>query len=316
MKKLKNKIKKKILMRYFNAFVALVLIFILSGLPSFAAEKVYFYHTDAAGTPVAMTDASGAKVWETDYKPFGEEQSIIASTDNNKKFIGKEKDEETGLYYFGARYMDAGIGRFTSVDPAGITEKDLLNPQRLNRYSYGLNNPYRYIDLDGRDAIAIVFKQYKIATPIGRIGGIGHAGALLINNKTGVTKYYEYGRYDKEGKGLTRKISVPDVTIDSSTGKPTKESLDKTLSVISQKAGHGGPLTTSYIDNENFEAMNKYAINRLDQNSNPDREEYSLLGNNCGHFMKQVIEAGGVDMPAIIDPRPNTYIDRVKNKFD
>ncbi len=156
MKKLKNKMKKKIFMRYFNAFVALVLVFIMSGLSSFAAEKVYFYHADAAGTPVAMTDASGAKVWETDYKPFGEEQSVTASTDNNKKFIGKEKDEETGLYYFGARYMDAGIGRFTQTDPVGITEFDLMNPQRFNRYAYSLNNPYSYVDPDGRWILPLI----------------------------------------------------------------------------------------------------------------------------------------------------------------
>jgi RHS repeat-associated protein len=97
-----------------------------------------------------MTDANGNVVWRADYKPFGEEQSITGSVENNDKFVGKEKDKETGLYYFGARYMDAKTGRFVSVDPKGISEKDLLNPQRLNRYNYSLNNPYRYIDPDGK----------------------------------------------------------------------------------------------------------------------------------------------------------------------
>jgi RHS repeat-associated protein len=122
----------------------------------FAGQKVYFYHTDAAGTPVAMTDAGGNVVWRADYKPFGEEQSITGTIANNEKFVGKEKDQETGLYYFGARYMDAKIGRFVSVDPKGISEKDLLNPQRLNRYNYSLNNPYRYIDPDGREVTIII----------------------------------------------------------------------------------------------------------------------------------------------------------------
>mgnify|MGYP007019933133 CR=1 FL=1 len=46
-----------------------------------------------------------------------------------------------------------------------------------------------------------------------KIGNLGHAGVLLIDNKTGVTKYYEYGRYDKEGKGVVRTFAVPNVKI-------------------------------------------------------------------------------------------------------
>jgi hypothetical protein len=54
----------------------------------------------------------------------------------------------------------------------------------------------------------LVFPDYKISTPIGKVGGLGHAGGLMIDNKTGATKYYEYGRYDSEGKGLVRNVSV------------------------------------------------------------------------------------------------------------
>ena len=72
--------------------------------------------------------------------------------------MGKEKDKETGLYYFGARYMEPRIGRFAVIDPVGpvssqtgkANEKLLLNPQKLNRYAYSINNPYRYKDEDGR----------------------------------------------------------------------------------------------------------------------------------------------------------------------
>lgn len=123
-----------------------------------AAEKVFFYYTDPAGTPLAMTDGSGAVVWRADYKPFGEEKSITGTIENNEKFVGKEKDKETGLYYFGARYMKAEIGRFTSPDPVGPVDAGtsktnyslLTNPQKLNRYAYSLNNPYRYVDPNGK----------------------------------------------------------------------------------------------------------------------------------------------------------------------
>ncbi len=99
---------------------------------------------------MAMTNMSRDVMWSADYKPFGEESWISGTLENNEKFVGKEKDKETGLYYFGARYMETKIGRFTTVDPARISEVDLINPQRLNRYAYSLNNPYRYIDSDGK----------------------------------------------------------------------------------------------------------------------------------------------------------------------
>ncbi len=147
---------KKVAM-FYNYII--VMIFLLNG-TVFAAEKVYFYHTDPAGTPLAMTDTSGNVVWRAVYKPFGEEQSITGTVENNEKFVGKEKDKETEtLMSFGARYMKAEIGRFTSTDPVGPVDprtsktdyKMLENPQKLNRYAYAGNNPIRYIDPDGQD---------------------------------------------------------------------------------------------------------------------------------------------------------------------
>jgi len=132
-----------------------------------APLTVYFYHTDPAGTPLAMTDEGGSVVWRADYLPFGEENLISGTLANDYKFVGKEMDKETGLYYFGARYMEAMIGRFISPDPVGavdartgkIHDNHLFDPQRLNYYAYGLNNPYRYVDPDGND-------PYNIVSPI------------------------------------------------------------------------------------------------------------------------------------------------------
>jgi RHS repeat-associated protein len=64
---------------------------------------------------------------------------------------GKERDSETGLDYFGARYMSSGQGRFTSPDPVTVDGDRTSDPQRLNLYSYARNNPLKYVDPDGRD---------------------------------------------------------------------------------------------------------------------------------------------------------------------
>jgi RHS repeat-associated protein len=79
------------------------------------------------------------------------------------RFTGKERDSETGLDYFGARYFSAAQGRFTSPDwsekPEPIPYADLKDPQTLNLYSYIHNNPLSKADPDGHDALWVVDKK-------------------------------------------------------------------------------------------------------------------------------------------------------------
>ena len=144
--------------------VCLTIILALSGVAS-AVEKVFFVTTDPAGTPVAERDAAtGSVVWRADYKPFGQEQSVSGSVENNTRFIGKEKDPETGFYAIGPRMFDPLRGRFLSTDPVSPVDpwtgkanmEVLLNPQMMNPYAYALNNPYRYLDPDGLFTITIL----------------------------------------------------------------------------------------------------------------------------------------------------------------
>jgi len=65
----------------------------------------------------------------------------------------KERDFETGLDYFGARYYGSTQGRFTSADPIMIKKARLLDPQRINLYAYVRNNPLKFIDPDGADLV-------------------------------------------------------------------------------------------------------------------------------------------------------------------
>jgi RHS repeat-associated protein len=119
------------------------------------AQVVEYYHTDAIGNVRAITDASGNVIERHDYQPYGEEWLPQGGT-QPLRFTGKERDAETGLDYFGARYYGSRIGRFTAVDPQLNLRASILSPQRWNRYAYGLNNPLRFIDPDGREVPVVV----------------------------------------------------------------------------------------------------------------------------------------------------------------
>src|SRR4051812_43936545 len=87
-----------------------------------AADVVSYYHLDSVGNVLAVTNQSGAVTETHDYLPFGEEWCGTAvcgtvTAGQPKRFTGKERDAETGLDYFGARYYGSKIGRFTTTDP-------------------------------------------------------------------------------------------------------------------------------------------------------------------------------------------------------
>jgi RHS repeat-associated protein len=118
--------------------------------------------------------------------PFGEEIPAsygvrpaiggYGATDGVKKrFTGKERDLESGLDYFGARHYQNQSGRFTSTDPVLDTEQALVDPQRWNRYTYVRNNPFRYVDPDGR-VIETAWDVFNICTGLVSLGANVSAG--------------------------------------------------------------------------------------------------------------------------------------------
>ncbi|HEV3315942.1 MAG TPA: RHS repeat-associated core domain-containing protein [Candidatus Angelobacter sp.] len=97
-----------------------------------------------------MTVASKS---ESDYYPWGGELQFSNNDSNHYKFTGKERDSETGLDYFGARYCGNTLGRFITPDwsavPIPVPYADLTDPRSLNQYSYVHNLPTTRVDADG-----------------------------------------------------------------------------------------------------------------------------------------------------------------------
>lgn len=94
--------------------------------------------TDALGSSKALTDANGAVVQRYDYTPYGQTQATQSGFDNPYQYTGRELDE-SGLYYYRARYYHPGMARFISEDPIGLAGG-------MNTYAYVNGDPISYLD--------------------------------------------------------------------------------------------------------------------------------------------------------------------------
>jgi len=111
-----------------------------------ARSKYYYYYKDHLGSVRAVLDGSfGTTVQAQDYDAWGDIFRTYTSDDiSQNKFTSKERDQETGYDYFGARYYDSKVGNWLSPDP--LFEKHI----GWSPYNYVLRNPYMLIDPDGR----------------------------------------------------------------------------------------------------------------------------------------------------------------------
>ena len=113
-----------------------------------------YYIDDHLGTASLELSSGGWPIWKGEFAPYGAELDTQA-TANHYKFTGKERDAESGLDYFGARYYGSAMGRWMSPDWSAKEEPipyaKLDDPQSLNLYGYVGNNPLARVDADGHD---------------------------------------------------------------------------------------------------------------------------------------------------------------------
>lgn len=194
---------------------------------------------------------------------------------------------------------------------------DLLIPIVFPDYKITVETPAVRVQIpDYLPYVDILPNVVRVPHTKNKISNLGHAGVLFINGQSGVTKYYEYGRYDSKKIGWVKKIfKLPDVKIDSN-GNVVKNTLSTVLQVISMKAGKSGRISAAYIKVKNkYEAMLEYARIRMAMNTNPNRERYGIASYSCVHFMKGTMDAAGIDTPWMLDPRPTSYIKEIQNDY-
>jgi hypothetical protein len=180
----------------------------------------------------------------------------------------------------------------------------IFSPQRWNLYSYALNSPLGNIDPDGNETIAVVYPNYQTAYSGQHTVGAGHGGVVIVD-KDGSTHYFEYGRYKgADGKtddnGLVRSPATPSIERDAS-GNITQGSMNNLLQTLSSESGKGGTTDALVVPTTSAEDANilAYLKARQAENSDPNRQKYSLFGgHNCGTLACEALGHGGVNVPA------------------
>ena len=197
---------------------------------------VYFYHSDHLGSASWITDKDGTPVQHLQYLPYGEpyiDQRAAGTTYRERfRFTGKERDEETGYGYFGARYMDHELmTMWLSVDP--LADKY----PSISPYNYCAWNPIKLVDPDGNEA----WKPDENRNLVAEKGDNAWTLATYLNTTPEIaTNMLEEQGYSVNSKGVLNLREGDVFEIDHGTIEAHSDiDLGKTGNFIRQKAGSG-----------------------------------------------------------------------------
>jgi RHS repeat-associated protein len=169
---------------------------------------ITYIHNDLLGSPAAATNAAGVVIWREAYSGYGERlKNESAGAGNKVWYTSRHQDEDTGLVYMGARYYDPAIGRFLSLDSVGFSEG---NVHSFNRYSYANNNPYKFKDPDGRDAVIIMKPDGSVNIKVPIIfSGPGATSAAVAAIKQDISSAWS-GSYNINNNSTSVNVEVVD----------------------------------------------------------------------------------------------------------
>jgi RHS repeat-associated protein len=205
-----------------------------------SSNNVFYYAADHLGTSRVIAEVpsggtTAALCYDADFYPFGGERAYTTTCSQNYKFTAKERDAESDLDNFAARYDASSMGRFMSADPSDAVTLRIVNPQRWNMYAYAVNDPLSYNDPSGRDAIAVNFtKEVAVAGY-----NFGHEAIISVHSDGSAT-YARFGpatpnSADDSGKVISSTLGV---TVQfGKDGFPTPDSYAALAKAAAQQEG-------------------------------------------------------------------------------
>ena len=191
--------------------------------------EVYFYHSDHLGSASWITDATGTPVQHLQYLPYGEPfvNQRVSGYNERFTFTGKERDEETGYSYFGARYMDHELmTMWLSVDP--LADKY----PNISPYNYCMWNPMKLVDPDGRDVdpASVTQEIRNLINPSHECYNAEFASVYqeLDADKSTIYRFEQWNEFrtNAEGKAISGSVSLSSdqtITIGFTWGLETSE---------------------------------------------------------------------------------------------
>ena len=221
-------------------------------------EQIYFYHKDNLGSSTQISDIGANIVHHLEYMPYGENFYEMRDTwETPYKFNGKEKDEETGLYYYGSRYYSPELSIWMSVD--ALSDKY----PGLSPFMYCAGNPVILVDPDGKR-----LDKY-----------FDSEGNLLLDTKKGNSEYV-VKTYQSKSE-LTQ--SITNINDCADVDNITKPEYDKTVQSLEDVA-NGKAKIESVNRNNLVELPSKEIRDNFKQWCNDDRTGGTKSQNNMEYF--------------------------------
>ncbi|GAA0135438.1 hypothetical protein YSY43_22780 [Paenibacillus sp. YSY-4.3] len=269
----------------------------LVGRQAAGESKLQYYVTNGHGDVTELRDASGKLLNSYNYDIWGNPITVQETVPNSLGYAGEYWDADTKLQYLRARWYDPAIARFIGED---TYEGELTNPLSLNLYTYVYNNPLKYFDPTGNDAVIITAKW-------GALGG-GHT-SLLLQNAAGDWYYTFYG----DTKVVSEKVD--------SKAMGSLTNLNAWLQQDTSSIQYYDKKYTSstYIKGDftgSLDYLRGLAQGYSEKYGTDKNKDYNLFLNNCVEVSWRALQKGsltdGTKIGDFVQSYPN---DLIPNKF-